>query len=197
MTNTESAVQITHARTPEVRSELHEFFERYVHEIAADGVPMPDADWMFGTVALTVRDGDELIAGLMSCRSECAARALNAKKGVDPRLDKMQRLAPLHSELDLLAVVPKHRSRGIAARLVTEAEAVLLGQGVRFWFGCVTEDLEVARLREFYKSQGFRILPDGHRPPPFKGVEWVLPGATDAAFWFYKQLPQEKSTYEV
>lgn len=32
------------------------------------------------------------------------------------------------------------------------------------------------------------VLPPGQPLPPFRGQQWVLPGANGPAFWFWKKL---------
>ena len=178
----------TQASSAEERIELRDFLAQHLHDIAPDAVPKPEWDRHYETVALTVREGGKLIAGLLSCYTQIAAAAFMAPEGLDARMDRVRRLAPLHSELDLIAVDSAARSTGIGNALVAESESILKARGTKFWFGCVTRDLQVDRLRGFYRGLGFTVLPDGARLPPFKGVEWVPSQSTDAAFWFYKRL---------
>ncbi|MBP2384451.1 GNAT family N-acetyltransferase [Brachybacterium sacelli] len=181
-------MNITHASSAEERMELRDFLAEHLHDIAPDAVPKPEWDRHYETIALTVREEGKLIAGLLSCYTQIASAAFMAPEGIDEHMDKVRRLTPLHAELDLIAVDPSARSTGIGSALISESESILKVRGTKYWFGCVTSDLDVDRLRNFYEKLGFTVLPDGARLPPFKGVEWVPPHATDAAFWFYKRL---------
>lgn len=181
-------MNITTASSAEERQELRDFLAENLHDIAEDAVPRPEWDRNYETVALTVRQEGELVAGLLSCYTQVASAAFMAREGMSDHMDKVRRLAPQHAELDLVAVATEARSSGLGSALITEAESILTERGTKFWFGCVTDDLEVNRLRDYYQRLGFTVLPDGARLPPFKGIEWVPPHSSDAAFWFYKRL---------
>lgn len=181
-------MDITTARSAEERQELRDFLAKHLHDIAPDAVPKPEWDRNYETVALTVKREGRLVAGLLTCYTQIASASFMAPEGMNETMDKVRRLAPLHAELDLIAVSPEARSSGLGTVLIAEAEAILKERGTKFWFGCVTDDLEVDRLRGYYQELGFTVLPDGARLPPFKGIEWVPAHSTDAAFWFYKRL---------
>ncbi|MFE2267141.1 GNAT family N-acetyltransferase [Streptomyces griseosporeus] len=93
-----------------------------------------------------------------------------------------------HSELDLMAVDPEFRGRGIGSELVKALESRLQERGVRIWFGNATRDLETDKLRNFYARHGFRVLPEGQPLPDLMGRAWQLPTQQQPAFLFYKQI---------
>lgn len=181
-------MDITTASSAEERQELRDFLAENLHDIAPDAVPKPEWDRNYETVALTVRREGRLVAGLLTCYTQIASASFMVPEGTNAMMDKVRRLAPLHAELDLVAVSPEARSSGLGTALISEAEGILRKRGTAFWFGCVTDDLEVDRLRSYYQKLGFTLLPDGTRLPPFKGIEWVPAHSEDAAFWFYKRL---------
>jgi ribosomal protein S18 acetylase RimI-like enzyme len=93
-----------------------------------------------------------------------------------------------HSQLDLIGVVPEARNQGIGSQMLDYLEKRLASQGVRVWFGTVTDNLEAERLRTFYRSHGFTVLDRGQPLLPFFGRPWVSPAAAPPAFFFYKKL---------
>ncbi|SKR67521.1 Uncharacterised protein [Mycobacteroides abscessus subsp. abscessus] len=72
--------------------------------------------------------------------------------------------------------------------MLTYLEKRLRAQGVRVWFGNVTSNLEVDRLREFYTSHGFTVLDNGQPLPPLLGRTWISPSTLPPAYYFYKKL---------
>lgn len=93
-----------------------------------------------------------------------------------------------HSELDLISVLPDARGQGIGSQMLAYLEQQLRVRGVRVWFGNVTVDLDVDRLRAFYTSHGFTVLQPVEPLPPFFGHEWVPPSAPPPAYYFHKAL---------
>ena len=86
-----------------------------------------------------------------------------------------------------IAYRDRAREEGAAA-LIAELEARLAERGVRVWFGNVTHDSDVDRLRGFYSSLGFTVLDEGQSLPPLLGKNWVPPGIERPAFYFYKAI---------
>lgn len=184
-------ITISDATTVEDREELATFLLKSFHDIADAPVPMPEWDFAYRPIALLARKGPEVIGGLLSCYSYMAATALRMKPGHSPLSDRFRRLAPIHAELDLVAVSPEARGMGLGTQLIREAENQLADLGVRYWFGCVTTHVDVDALRNYYASLGFTVMDPGQRLPPFKGVEWVGPNHPETAFWFHKHPARE------
>jgi hypothetical protein len=77
---------------------------------------------------------------------------------------------------------------------VTYLEDQLRERGVRAWFGNVTPDLDVLRLRKFYTRHGFAVLPDGEPLPPLLGkARWSMPSVEQPAFFFYKNVSKAQA----
>jgi GNAT superfamily N-acetyltransferase len=84
--------------------------------------------------------------------------------------------------------MPDARGLGIGSQMLAYLEQQLRTCGVRVWFGNVTINLDVNRLRAFYTSHGFTVLHQGQPLPPFFGRKWVPPSAMPPAFFSYKKL---------
>lgn len=92
------------------------------------------------------------------------------------------------SELDLMAVHPDHRGKGVGRQMIEFLEPLLTARGVRTWFGNATADLDIDALRRFYTGVGFQVLEKGQALPPFGGQDWTMPFTEEPAFYFWKQL---------
>lgn len=179
---------ITLATTNEQRAEVQDLFNRVFVGIEENAVPVIEHDYLYAALVPQIRDETgRLIAAAMTCRAQIAAGAIMASRaglpdrsGVLPLLDK-------HSELDLIAVDPTHRGQGLASQLLGYLEADLASRGVRVWFGNVTANLDVDRLRQFYNSHGFNVLPDFEPLPPLLGRNWTMPNSARPQFYFYKR----------
>ncbi|MEU5591230.1 GNAT family N-acetyltransferase [Streptomyces chrestomyceticus] len=179
-----TAVAISEAITDAQRAEAQALFEVSFHDIAPTAVPRVKHDPLYAPLVLCYRDPGtgELAGAALTCRSQVAvSMTMMRRPEYAPVMD-------LHSELDLMAVVPAFRGRGIGGMLIRAMEDRLRQRGVRSWFGNATRDLETAKLREFYTRHGFTVLPDGQPLPDLLGRSWVLPTAEQPAFFFYKQI---------
>jgi GNAT superfamily N-acetyltransferase len=184
---------ITEAVTDAERRAVQELFETCFDGIAPTAVPMTKDDSSYAPVVAQYHDNEgKLIGAALTCRAQLAVTTVTAaamglpETGYRSVLDK-------HSELDLMAVVPEERGKGIGGQLVEHLEARLRERGVRVWFGNATADLEVDRLRDFYKGQGFTVLADGQPLPPLLGKDrWSMPMAEQPAFYFYKRLTKAR-----
>jgi GNAT superfamily N-acetyltransferase len=180
---------ITEAVTDAERRAVQGLFETCFAGIGPTAVPMTkDDDSYAPIVAKYLDDQGKLIGAALTCRAPLAVTTVTAaamglpETGYRSVLDK-------HSELDLMAVVPDARGKGVGGELVQYLEARLRDRGVRVWFGNATADLEVDRLREFYMGHGFTVLADGQPLPPLLGKDrWSMPMAEQPAFYFYKHL---------
>lgn len=154
-------------------------------QIASNAVPKTGMDGTYAPLVPVVRgDEGEIAAAALTCRSQIAVGtslmpALGAQYA--SVMDK-------HSELDLLAVAESARGQGVGKLLMRDLEARLAERGVRVWFGNVTHDNDVARLRVFYADLGFTVLDEGQSLPPLLGRTWVPPGVEPSAFFFYKTI---------
>lgn len=181
-------MEITLAESNDDRAEAQALFSRIFVDIEDNAVPRVEHDYLYAPLVPLIRDkGGQVIAAAMTCRTQLAAAAIMAKKaglpdkfGILPLLDK-------HSELDLLAVDRDHRGQEYGSSLVTYLEEHLARRGVRTWFGNVTVNLDADRLRGFYRSHGFKIVPDFQPLPPLLGRNWVMPSAAMPQFYFYKR----------
>jgi GNAT superfamily N-acetyltransferase len=184
-------MDISVAATDAERLEVRDFLAAHIPGIAADAVPALRNDVYYNPIIPIVRDGTTIAGAALTCTSQLSASAsIRASKpgSLPPAAAPYLRLRDRHSELDLLAVCPTQRGRGIATALIEYMESRLRERGVRVWFGNVTDDLDVGGLTEFYRTRGFTVTELGAPLPPLLGVRWVLPAAEPAALYFYKQL---------
>ncbi|MEJ3741842.1 GNAT family N-acetyltransferase [Actinomycetes bacterium KLBMP 9797] len=181
---------ITEATADDERREVQVLFESVFGDIDAHAVPPTRSDHLYAPLVLRYHDPDTgtLAGALLACRAQIAVSAQmiggRLPGGPDYRgvLDK-------HRELDLMAVTPPFRSRGIGSALLTTARELLAARGVRVWFGNATEDLNVERLRHFYTTHGFTVLHPGQSLPPLLGRQWTMPNVhPKPAFYFYGRL---------
>jgi ribosomal protein S18 acetylase RimI-like enzyme len=180
----------TPALTAQDRTEVQEFFETHFPDIAPDAIPAIEHDNLYDPIILTVREngpGGRILAAALSCRTNEVVALLRfplmAELGASAK-----KVAPLHSNLDLIATATEARGAGLGAMLLTEMEARLAEKGVRVWFGCVTEDLDTVKLRPYYEQRGFTVLADGEPLPPLLGFPaWNL-GKGGVSFYFYKRI---------
>lgn len=173
------------------RKAVQSLFESCFSDINPNAVPMVDADSLYQPIVLQyIDEGSGRLAGAaLTCRSQVAVAHLTARElGILSGISPYQSVLDKHSELDLMCVAPGYRGRGIGTKLITELERRLRERAVRIWFGCVTSDLDVDRLREFYTRHNFKVLGDGQPLPPFLGKNWIPPNAEPPAFYFYKRL---------
>ncbi|MFO6453399.1 MULTISPECIES: GNAT family N-acetyltransferase [unclassified Aeromicrobium] len=179
---------ITLASTNEQRAEVQELFERVFVGIEDNAVPVIEHDYLYAALVPQIHDETgRLLAAAMSCRTQIAAGAIMASRAGLPDAHGVLPLIDKHSELDLVTVDPTHRNQGLGSKLLRYLEAELASRGVRAWFGNVTANLEVDRLRNFYKSHGFNVLPDFEPLPPLLGRNWTMPNSAKPQFFFYKR----------
>lgn len=184
---------ITTADTSEDRADVQAFFHSHFEEIAPNAVPAVEHDHLYAPVILTVRENDgtgRILAASLSCRTNDIAGALMVPFAGN-QFEAARKVAPLHSNLDLLATDPTARGTGLASALIDETEKRLAESGVRVWFGCVTNDLDSTQLRPYYQRHGFTVLDDGAPLPPLVGYDkWNL-GKDDVTFHFYKRITNQ------
>ena len=182
-------MDIEYVSTDTGRVEVRDFIAEHIPGIAATAVPVTAIDAAYAPHVPVVRNDDgRIIAAALTCRAQVAAGAAMTGRGQQmfgTALDK-------HSELDLLAVAGDARGNGLGTLLVNDMEAKLMHQGVRVWFGNVTADSDVRRLRKFYSELGFTVLADGQTLPPLLGKQWVPPFVEPPVFFFYKLLTRSK-----
>ncbi|MCV7289199.1 MULTISPECIES: GNAT family N-acetyltransferase [Mycobacteriaceae] len=174
------------------RQEVLDFFLKIFDDIDSNAVPMTAHDDLYRPLVVQYRDNasGRLVGAALSCRAQVAAgSALMIKRGAQlPPANDYSAVLDRHSELDLMGVAPEARNQGIGTQMLSYLEKRLRSQGVRVWFGNVTSDLEVDRLRKFYASHGFTVLDTGQPLPPFLGRTWISPSAIPPAYYFYKKL---------
>ncbi|MEV6258395.1 GNAT family N-acetyltransferase [Nocardia sp. NPDC051911] len=181
---------IHEANTDEERQEVLDFFLE-TFDIAPNAVPMTNVDDLYAPIVLQYRDGaGQLQGGALTCRAQVAVGSVVAKKygAPFPHQDDYINVLDRHSELDLIKVAPDARGQGIGSQMLAYLEKQLRSRGVRVWFGNVTQDLDIERLRGFYTSHQFTVLDPGQPLPPFFGRRWVPPNTMPPAFFFYKKL---------
>lgn len=181
-------MDVTYAATDVERLEVREFLADHIPGIAPTAVPVTAMDPAYTPLVPMIRgDDNQIVAAALTCRAQLAAAAAMTGKGEQTfgtALDK-------HSELDLLAVAEHARGNGLGTLLVNALQDKLVQNGIRVWFGNVTEDLNVGQLRAFYTRLGFKVLDDRQPLPPLLGKQWVPPFAQMPAFSFYKLLPKQ------
>lgn len=185
-----SVIQVadSDAKREEVSELLHSIFD----DIDANAVPMTAHDDLYRPLVIEYRDDStrQLLGAALTCRAQvAAATALANKRGV-PLAPAHEYTIALdkHSELDLIGVTPEARGRGVGSKMLSYLETQLSSQGVRVWFGNVSQNLEADRLRRFYDSHGFTVLEDGQPLPQFFGCSWFPPATEMPAYFFYKYL---------
>ena len=174
------------------RQEVLDLFLHIFDDIAPNAVPMTAHDYMYNPLVLQFRDDttQQLVGAALTCRAQVAAGSVlfsNSGQQLPPARDYTAVLDK-HSELDLIGVALEARNQGIGSQMLTYLETRLASQGVRVWFGNVTDNLEAERLRKFYGSHGFTVLDHDQPLPPLLGRTWVSPATVPPAFFFYKKL---------
>lgn len=181
-------MEVTLAHRTEERQEAQALFEATVKDIAPTAVPAPEHDGMFRTLLAQVRDEDgRLVAAAMSCEPMLTASLGMLAPEMLPA--GLKKAVGQTSELDLIAVLPEHRCKGLGSRMIEFLEPLLIERGVRTWFGHSTDYLDIEALRRFYARHGFNIVPAGELLPPFHGQKWEAPLAKNAPLSFWKRLP--------
>lgn len=181
----------TMADTDAQRQEVLDLFLHTFSDIAPNAVPMTDMDSMYAPLVAQYSDSDSgaLLGAALTCRAQLPVGSMTLPPDAMPPGMNYAPVLDKHSELDLMAVVPTARGRGIGTMLLSYLEHQLNAHGVRVWFGNATTDLDTARLRRFYCRRGFTVLDDGQPLPRLLGRQWHPPGAhPEVAFYFYKQL---------
>lgn len=181
-------VMITLAHSQADREDVLRLFLGVIPGIAPNAVPMPDSDHLFRPLIAQARDSaGTLIGAGLSCTPLQVAGVSMLPESMRPR--GIEKIAHQTSELDLLVVHPDHRDQGLGHQIIQFLEPLLAAQGVRSWFGNVSRDLDVDRLRRFYEGMGFNVLAPGQELPPFGGHDWSTgPGTEDPAFYFWKPI---------
>lgn len=126
---------ISEAITDAQRAEAQALFEVSFHDIAPTAVPRVKHDPLYAPLVLCYRDPGtgELAGAALTCRSQVAvSMTMMRRPEYAPVMD-------LHSELDLMAVVPAFRGRGIGGMLIRAMEDRLRQRGVRSWFATPRE----------------------------------------------------------
>ncbi|NEN76778.1 GNAT family N-acetyltransferase [Nocardioides zeae] len=182
------SITITIATTNDERAQVQALFSAVFVDIEPNAVPVVEHDYLYAPLIAQVRNGSgRLIAAAMTCRTQIAAGSVMAQRAGLPDRFNVLPVLDAHSELDLLAVDDDFRGQGLGSSLLRFLEDELAKRKVRTWFGNVTVNLEAARLRTFYQSHGFTVLPDFAPLPPLLGRNWTLPGAAAPQFYFYKR----------
>lgn len=177
--------EIHYAVTDDERREVRDFLAEHIPGIAPNAVPRLEMDGAYAPLIPVVRGAEgEICGAALTCRSQLAAGARLMPALAAQYASVMDK----HSELDLIAVAEDERGRGLGTALMSELEARLVERGVRVWFGNVTHDNDVGRLRGFYVNRGFTVLDEGQPLPPLLGKNWVPPGVAQPAFFFYKRV---------
>lgn len=181
---------ISEARTDAERQEALDLFLGVFDDIAATAVPMTNMDEVYAPIVACYREDGRLVGAALTCRAQPAVGSLTAARlGMPlPASGDFTAVKDKHSQLDLIAVLPEARGRGIGAELIAYLEEELRVRGVRVWFGVATSDLELERLRKFYSAHGFVALEPGQPLPRLLGKEWQMAADPRAGFSFYKQL---------
>jgi GNAT superfamily N-acetyltransferase len=92
------------------------------------------------------------------------------------------------SNLDLMAVEPAYRGRGLGGLLLSEMGSRLSGAGVKVWFGGITNTGASVEHAAFFEHHGFKVLDAGRPLPQFLGRRWTVPHTTEPMYWFYRTL---------
>lgn len=181
-------VMIIEASDDIQRRAVKALFKRCFEDIDSDAVPETGVDQLYAPIVAQYIDkkSGRLIGAALTCRSRLAVASLIAEQTGVAVSNPYRNVLDRHSELDLMCVDPDYRGRGIGSQLIAYLERRLSSLGVRAWFGCVTEDLDVDRLRVFYARHGFTVLGRGQKLPPLLGVDWSMSTVDEPAFYFYK-----------
>ncbi|MER7379841.1 GNAT family N-acetyltransferase [Streptomyces lanatus] len=107
-------VAISEANTDAQRAEVQELFSRTIRGIAPNAIPAVKDDHLYAPLVLHHHDIEtgQLAGAALTCRSQVA---------VGMTMMRRPEYAPVmhrHSELDLMAVAPAFRGRGIGSALV-------------------------------------------------------------------------------
>lgn len=175
------------AESSTARDEVQQFLSKNVgFDIAPNAIPRPEHDATYAPLVAGARDDEELVGAALSCRAQvCVTAAMLRYRSPfgDYTVAKDR-----HSELDLMAVTPRVRSKGVGSELIRLLERDLRSRGVRFWFGNMTDDSDLRALIRFYERNGFTVLAKGEPIPSFMGLTWTLPNAPVPERYFWKKL---------
>lgn len=181
---------IQEASSDAERAEVQRFFSKHFDHIKPNAVPMSEVDHIYAPLILRVVDDEtgELLGASLTCRAYKAVASVMSLQmtGRDPL--GLSGLLDKHRELDLMAVRPDARGRGIGAQLIEEMAARLRLQGVRVLFGNATTDLDLDALERFYSRSGFFVVERGKPLPPLLGKDWTMPNVEPPAFYFWRRL---------
>lgn len=175
------------AESSTARDEVQQFLSENIgFDIAPNAIPLPESDAMYGPLVAVARDDRELVGAALSCRAQVCASA--SMFGYRAPWGDYTVAKDRHSELDLMAVAPKVRSKGVGTELIRFLERDLRDRGVRFWFGNMTDDSDMRALVRFYERNGFTVLAKGESIPSFMGLTWTMPNAPVPERYFWKKL---------
>jgi GNAT superfamily N-acetyltransferase len=168
------------------RQEVPDLFLSIFDDIAPNAVPMTAHDDLYKPLVVQFRDDttEQLVGAALTCRAQVAVSSvLMTNSGAQlPPANDYTAVLDKHSELDLIGVVPEARNQAIGSQMLAYLEARLSSQGVRVWFGNVSNGLEVDLLRPFYESHGFTVLDHGCQRPAFAAaLRSVLDTALDSS----------------
>jgi len=186
--------QLAFVSDDEERIQVRDFLEEHIHELPADAVPASCVDYMYNPRILAARDksSNDIVGAALSCHPHTLAASImmthNEAMPQMPNLKGLERFTEKVSELDLMAVSPSHRRKGLGTQLVNALEYRLKSDGCKVWYGCSTDDLAVDELLKFYTKAGFRIATSTQGLPPLLGVQWDIATFEKATFHFYKRL---------
>lgn len=180
---------ILEAKSDDERREVQRLFEASIPDISPTAVPAVEHDPLYAPTVAQFRDPatGRLVGAALACRAQVAAGAVLRMRAGRPTYG-MERVLDRHRELDLMAVTPEFRGRGVGSHLLAYLDERLRALGVRVMFGNVTDGLDADRLRGFYQRHGFTVLDSGVELPPLLGMQWVSPMAARPTFYFYKLL---------
>lgn len=188
MTNDHSDINVSDSLDRGSRLVLRALFAEFIPDIAETAVPVPNDDHHYAPVVLQALDAaDRPVGGVLACRPQIAVAAHMARAMPNSPTAVYTGLLDRVVFLDMIAVRPEHRNKGIASSMLAEVEERLRVRGATVLFGKVT-DGDAKALSAFYRGAGFTVLTDGQALPPFLGLEWTMPNEPAPRFWFYKKL---------
>ncbi|WP_213816118.1 GNAT family N-acetyltransferase [Glaciihabitans sp. dw_435] len=184
----DTAAIITVAATEKERAAVRAFLTGQFGAEASRVIPSLDDDKFFAsTVLQAATPTGKIIGTIVTRRSPMAvAYYTSVGQGLEP-VDYELELERV-SYLDIMAVAPGERRRGVGTALIAALEERLRAAGVKIWFGGIGNTPESVPVADYFQNRGFQVLAPGNLLPSFLGRRWTLPHSPQPRVWFYKQL---------
>lgn len=141
---------------------VYKFFGKYIIEIKEQGqnsFALVCQEPLAKTLILQVKGSPNYIKGaiLGGMSGIVLLSAVRKKAGRKDYSSEHLLYGDKVRELNLLAVEPTSRNRGLATSLITQAEAIYRRKGVEYLYGGINDPDNQESLATFYEKQGYTV----------------------------------------